>query len=240
MAMKLYSELAEYWPLMSSPEEFKQEAAVFARVLTKSSKPRPRTLLELGSGGGVVATHLKAHFKMTLVDLSPQMLAVSRGLNPELEHLEGDIRTLRLGRIFDAVFVHDSVCHMLTEEDLRAVMETAFVHCRPGGVALFVPDEIRESFVPDTDHGGKDNVRYVQWTSDPDPNDTTIQVDFGILIRDELGAVRVVHEHQTHGLFARSVWLRLLRSAGFKPSVVRDKVVRDAFLARRPVGRSAN
>jgi SAM-dependent methyltransferase len=171
---------------------------------------------------------------MTLVDLSPQMLAVSRALNPECEHLEGDIRTLRLGRTFDAVFVHDSICHMLTEEDLQAVMKTAFEHCRPGGAALFVPDEIRESFVPGADHGGKDNVRYVQWTSDPDRNDTTIQVDFGILIRDEQGGVRAVHEQQTHGLFARSVWLRLLRSVGFKPTVVRDKVVRDMFLAQRP------
>jgi hypothetical protein len=160
---------------------------------------------------------------------------VSRALNPELEHLEGDIRTVRLGRTFDAVFAHDSVCHMLTEEDLHAAMKTAFEHCRPGGVALFVPDETRESFVPGSDHGGKGDVRYVQWTFDPDPTDTTIQVDFGYLLRDEHGAVRMVHERQNHGLFARSVWLRLLRNVGFKPTVVRDKVVRDLFLARRPL-----
>jgi hypothetical protein len=78
-------------------------------------------------------------------------------------------------------------------------------------------------------------VRYVQWTFDPDPTDTTIQVDFGYLLRDEHGAVRMVHERQNHGLFARSVWLRLLRNVGFKPTVVRDKVVRDLFLARRPL-----
>jgi hypothetical protein len=149
---------------------------------------------------------------------------------------------VRLGRTFDAVFVHDAVCHMTTEEDLRALMETAFEHCRPGGVALFVPDEVRESFVPTTDHGGNDtkrgSVRYVQWTTDPDPTDTTIQVDFGILLRDEQGTMRVVHERHTLGLFARSVWLRLLRSVGFKPTVVRDEYVRDLFLARRNDRRS--
>ena len=234
MTMKLYTELAEFWPQMSSTEEFQQEAALFKRVLAKSTKPAPKTLLELGSGGGLVASHLKTRFKMTLVDLSPQMLAVSRALHPELEHVEGDIRTLRLGRTFDAVFVHDSIAHMLNERDLKAAIKTAFEHCCPGGVALFVPDEMRETFVPATDHGGQGNVRYVQWTSDPDPKDTTILVDFGILIRDGQGDVRVVHERQNHGLFARSVWLRLLRSVGFKPSVVRDRVVRDAFLARRP------
>jgi SAM-dependent methyltransferase len=233
--MKLYTELAEFWPQMTGPEDFKQEAALFRRVLTKAVKPAPRTVLELGGGSGFVASHLKSRFKMTLVDLSPRMLAISRALSPELELVEGDIRTVRLGRTFDAVFVHDSIAHMLTQRDLKAAMKTAFVHCRPGGAALFVPDETRESFVPTADHGGKSNVRYVQWTSDPNPKDTTILVDFGILVRDKKGDVRVVHERQTHGLFTRAVWLRLLREVGFKPRVVRDQVVRDMFLARRPI-----
>ena len=116
-------------------------------------------------------------------------------------------------------------------------METAFIHCRPGGVALFVPDEMRETFEPSTDHGGSDlegrSVRYVQWTTDPDPSDTTIQVDFGILLREGDGEVRVVHERQLHGLFARSVWTRTLRSVGFTPSVVSDEVLRDMFMCRR-------
>jgi SAM-dependent methyltransferase len=235
MTMKLYTELAEFWPQMSGPEEFKHEAALFKRVLTKSIRPAPRTLLELGGGSGFVGSHLKSRFQMTLVDLSPHMLAISHALNPEIEHVEGDIRTLRLGRTFDAIFVHDSIAHMLTQKDLKAAMKTAFVHCRPGGVALFVPDELRETFVPADDHGGKGNVRFVQWTSDPNPKDNTILVDFGILIRDKNGDVRVVHERQNHGLFARALWLRLLREVGFKPSVVHDRVVRDMFLARRPL-----
>jgi hypothetical protein len=41
MTMKLYTELAEFWPQMSGPEEFKQEAALFKRVLAKSIKPAP-------------------------------------------------------------------------------------------------------------------------------------------------------------------------------------------------------
>src|SRR5438876_9721435 len=235
--MKLYDELADRSPIMAGPAEFREEALCFDRLWSKSSSRPPRTVLDLGSGSGNIAFHLKAHFAMTLVDMSPQMLAVNRAVNPECEHLQGDIRNLRLGRTFDAVFVHDAVCHMTTESDLRAVMETAFVHCRPGGVALFVPDELRETFIPSTDHGGNDSddrsLRYVQWTTDPDPSDTTILVDFGILLRDEHGVVRVVHERQTHGLFARAVWLRLVRKAGFTAAVVSDGQIRDVFLCRR-------
>ena len=239
--MKLYSELAEWYPIFSAPKEFKKEAAFFARVLSKAATPLPRRLLELGSGAGNIASHLKARFELTLVDLSPGMLAVSKALNPECEHLTGDIRRVRLGRTFDAVFVHDAIAHMTTEKDLRAVMETAFVHLRPGGVAIFVPDDTRETFIEgDTDHGGNDtdrrSVRFVQWTTDPNPRDTTYVVDFAILIRDERGQTRSVHDRHTYGLFPRATWRRLMRDVGFQVNPTRvnlDSFPRDVFLGRR-------
>jgi SAM-dependent methyltransferase len=242
--MKLYGELAEWWPIFSAPEEYREEAAFFARALIESCDPAPRRVLELGSGGGNNASHLKARFAMTLVDLSPHMLAVSRALNPECEHLEGDIRTVRLGRTFDAVFVHDAICHMTTEADLRAVMETAFVHLRPGGVALFAPDFVRETFVENTDHGGNDtdrgSVRFLQWTTDPDSHDTTYLVDFAILIRDQQGQTRLVHDRHTYGLFPRAKWRRLMREVGFELNTVNavlDDFERDLFVGRRKLSR---
>ena len=69
----------------------KRKLTFFREVLTEVCAPR--TVLELGSGGGNNASHLKAQFRMTLVDRSPGMLAVSRALNPECEHVEGDCAT---------------------------------------------------------------------------------------------------------------------------------------------------
>jgi SAM-dependent methyltransferase len=238
--MKLYGELSEWWPIFSSPADYLEEATFFVRALTQSGEPAPRSVLELGSGGGNSAFHLKKRFAMTLVDLSPQMLAVSRALNPECEHIEGDIRTLRLGRSFDAVFVYDAICHMTTEADLRAVIQTAFDHLRPGGVAVFVPDFVRETFVENTDHGGNDtdrgSVRFLQWTTDPDPRDTTYLVDFAILIRDTQGQTRVVHDRHVYGLFPRPTWRRLLREVGFDLKTIKvplDDFGRDLFMGRR-------
>jgi SAM-dependent methyltransferase len=236
--MKLYDELADWWPVFSDPVAYRREVAHFARVLRASTRPQPRTVLELGSGGGNSALHLKKRFAMTLVDLSPRMLRVSRRLNPECRHVRGDIRTVRLGRTFDAVYVHDAICHMTTEAALKAVMRTAFEHCRPGGVALFVPDFVRETFEEGVDHGGGDSergsVRFLQWIVDPDPADTTYIVDFAIVLRDGRGRARVVHDRHVQGIFPRRRWMRLLREVGFRPSVVSDPEVRDAFLARRP------
>jgi hypothetical protein len=149
------------------------------------------------------------------------MLALSRALNPECEHLPGDMRTVRLGREFDGVLVHDAVAYMTTESDLLLAIDTAFVHCRPGGVALFAPDHLRENFQPSTDHGGHDDpagsgLRYLGWCHDPDPADSTYVVDYAYLLRTPDGTIRVEHDRHVEGLFARADWLRLLHAAGFQ------------------------
>lgn len=218
---RMYGELADWWTLISEVEEYEEEAALFRRVLLEHASSPPRTLLELGSGGGNNAFHLKAHFDLTLVDLSEDMLRQSRRINPDVEHHRGDMRDVRLGRRFDAVFVHDAITYMTSREDLLRAMTTAWVHCRPGGVALFAPDETRERFEPGVDCGGHDRdgrgVRYLEWGHDPDPTDETCVADYAFLIHEADGSVRVVHERHLHGLFSRQVWLDTMRAAGFEP-----------------------
>src|SRR5207244_755729 len=139
-----------------------------AAAIEESAARPVRTLLEIGSGGGNNACHLKKRFDMTLVDLSPGMIEVSRKLNPELEHVVGDMRTVRLGRSFDAVLIHDAIMYMTSEEELAAAVRTAAAHLAPAGVALFVPDETTENYRPGTHCGGHDgegrSMRYLGWT----------------------------------------------------------------------------
>ena len=242
-APKLYGELAAWWPLLSPPADYEEEAAFYQKTLLEASEHPPQTVLELGSGGGNNASHLKARFAMTLVDPSPGMLQVSRGLNPDCEHVQGDMRTVRLGREFDAVFVHDAVCYMTSEDDLRRAMETAYVHCRPGGAALFCPDHVRENFAGSTEHGGADGpdraLRYMMWTWDPDPADGTYTVDFAYLLREADGSVRVEHDRHVEGLFSRADWLRLLSEVGFEPRAVpfdhsEVEYAAEVFVGRKP------
>jgi len=240
----MYGELASWWPLLSSPAEYEEEAAFYGKTLVAACDRPPLTVLELGSGGGNNASHLKALFKMVLVEPSPGMLQVSRALNPDCEHVQGDMRTARLGREFDAVFVHDAVCYMTSEADLRRAIETAFVHCRPGGAALFAPDYVAENFQAATDHGGHDSathgLRYMEWVTDPVPGDSTYLVDYAFLLRTPDGAVRVEHDRHVEGLFKRADWLRLLSEAGFEPEVVPFEHSElapgshEVFVAKRP------
>jgi SAM-dependent methyltransferase len=217
----MYDELAAWWPLLSSPAEYEEEAVYWADLLTRHGEAPCRSLLELGSGGGNNASWMKSRFDhVTLVDPAPGMLDVSRSLNPDCEHVAGDMRSVRLGRLFDCVFIHDAICYMTTLDDLGRALETARVHCRKGGAALFAPDFVLENFTPGADHGGHDapdgrGLRYVEWTWDPDPFDTTYVADYAFLLREPDGSTRAVHDRHLEGLFAEGEWLRALTAAGF-------------------------
>jgi SAM-dependent methyltransferase len=235
----MYHALAGWWHLLSDPADYAEEAALFVKLLSEACDPPPGTVLELGSGGGNNASHMKAHFTLTLSDISPEMIASSLSLNPECEHIVGDMRTLRLDRTFDAVFTHDAIMYMRSEDDLRAAMTTAFVHCRAGGAALFVPDYVRETFRPETRHGGHDGptrcMRYLEWTHMPDEESSTFVTDFAFLLRERDGTTRIEHDVHTLGLFGREVWCRLLREAGFEFGLDRScPYGRDLFIATRP------
>lgn len=235
---KLYTELAMWWPLLSPVADYTEEAAFFLQVMRAAGLAPAASLLELGSGGGSNAFHLKPYFsRMTLTDISPEMLTISRMLNPECEHLQGDMRTLRLDRAFDVVLIHDAIDYMLTLDELRQALETAAVHCKPGGLTLFVPDYVRETFQPSTGHGGTDgdrrSLRYLEWTYDPDTSDSIYITEFAYLYREGNQGTQIEHDTHLCGLFARADWIRLLQEAGLQPEVIRDPFERELFLARK-------
>ena len=237
----LYDELVSWYRLVDPPIDHADEAVAYQAAIERVAKPRPETLLELGAGAGHNALYLKRRFRCTLADLSEGMQALSRELNPECEHVLGDMRTLRLGRTFDAVFVHDAIVYMTTEDDLRETARTAFVHTRPGGAAVFAPDYVRETYrdssiLLSADEGGR-SLRGVEWVWDPDPADDTYLAEYSFLLR-EGGDVRAVHDRHLEGLFSTATWQRVLASVGWEVGTFErpldDETSDRCFVAWRP------
>jgi SAM-dependent methyltransferase len=242
VTQRFYHDIADWWPVISPPAEYAEEAGLYTDMIRASAQRPVREVLELGSGGGNNASHMKRAFDMTLVEPSEGMRENSRKLNPECEHLAGDMRYVRLGRTFDAVFVHDAVVYMTTEDDLRAALETVAVHLSPGGVALIAPDATRESFTEATEHGGGEDdasgrrARYLEWTLPPEPGETTFTVHYAFMLREADGSVRLVHDVHREGLFPRATWLRLFREVGLDAELAPRRIEGreyDAFVALR-------
>lgn len=236
----LYEDLAQWWQAISPPSEYEKEAALYVEMIQSAAHCPVRKVLELGSGGGNNASHMKRHFAMTLVEPSGEMLSLSERLNPECEHLPGDMRTVRLGRTFDAVFVHDAVMYMTTEEDLRAALETVAAHVAPGGGVLVAPDATTETFEEATEHGGGEDpegrsARYLSWTLPPAPGGSVFETHYAFLLREPGGRVRASHDVHREGLFLRDTWLRLFGEVGLTARLVPREIEGseyDSFVAR--------
>ncbi len=234
----MYDDLAAWWPLLSPPSEYGEEAADLLDRLGAAADSPSATLLELGAGGGSLAFHLKRHFRLTLTDRAPGMVAVNRELNPDCEHLVGDMRSLRLGREFDVVLIHDAIMYITEPDALQATLRTAALHCRPGGTVAILPDHVRETFASGTDHGGHDvadgrGLRYLEWSWDPDPTDDTYTVDYFLALRAVDGTVKVEHDRHIEGLFGRAQWLQWLAEAGLPARAEEDPWGRVVFIATR-------
>jgi len=226
---RLYSDLAWLWPLWGDPDgEYAEWCAHVVAMIEKHAKRDVRTLLNLGCGGGKNAYNLKRRFRVIGLDLSNDMLANARKLNPDCKFVQGDMREFSLPERFDAIVIDDAVAYMTSRDDLRRLFRAAYGHLEPGGVMIVSPDGTKETFeqnetrisrslaAADAEGAPKDiEVVFIENNYDPDPSDDTYEALIIYLIREK-GALRVVEDMHTLGLFAADVWPALLREVGFE------------------------
>ena len=217
--MRMYSDLAHWWPLLSPREDFAEQAELLFGLL-QTAAGHVDQLLELGSGSGNIASWLPESTKATLVDKSEEMLALSKRQNSRHIHICEDVIHMRLGQRFDAVLMHDAVMYLTEEESVRAALGTARAHVRRDGAVLFVPDLLKENFVDGhTLVGGSDDedrgARLTEWHWDPNPSDDTFQVEFSLLLKEQ-GQMTAIHESHTLGIFTRERWETMFHDAGLE------------------------
>jgi SAM-dependent methyltransferase len=104
-------------------------------------------VLELGVGTGRIALRaVREGATVTGVDLSPTMLAqatarresLPRGKRERLELLEGDMRSVALGRRFGLVSCpFNAFQHLYTRDDVERCLAVVRDHLEPGGVFAF-------------------------------------------------------------------------------------------------------
>ena len=208
-------------------------------------RSRSTTCSSSDSGGGNNAWHLRRHFTMTLVDRSEEMLAVSRRLNPGCEHVAGDMRDVRLGRTFDAVFVHDAVAYMLDRDrptggdgdGVRALPSRRHrpVHPRRDDRVVRARHRSRRSTTVTTDGPCATS----SGAGTPIPPTRGRRRTTCSCCATPTAASTPSPTRTASACSVVTVWLRLLAEVGFDAEVVteettEDRRPRDLFIGRRP------
>lgn len=99
------------------------------------------SVLDLGCGTGALAVALGGGGRVVVgVDPAPAMLSIARAKPgaESVEFIEGDARTLRLGRRFERIVLTGHAFQVfLTRDDRRAALATIAAHLAPGGRFVF-------------------------------------------------------------------------------------------------------
>ena len=134
MTDRLYSDpdLVQFYDIENEAGSDFQYCVRFARDA--------RSVLDLGCGTGRLAAALADGRSVTGVDPAGAMLDVGRRRagGQDVDWLEADARTLRLGRRFDVVLLTGHAFQVfLTSEDRKAVLATIAAHLALGGRFIF-------------------------------------------------------------------------------------------------------
>ena len=101
----------------------------------------PTSLLDIGCGNGRLLASLSASIPECWgVDLVGSNIAYARSRGGPCVFHVGDMRTVRLGRTFDAVIcLGNALSYLLTDEDLAQGVATFGAHTRPGSLLILDP-----------------------------------------------------------------------------------------------------
>lgn len=124
--------------------------AVFTDVARRRGW-RYRSVVDLAGGTGEAALRFaRAGAEVSVLDRSPDMLALARKKLPGVRCSRQDLRTYRLrSRVDLAVCVYGGVNYLASAGELRSLCRRTYAALRPGGVFCFdvaTPYHLRHSF----------------------------------------------------------------------------------------------
>jgi len=133
---------ADSYDLFYADKNYEAECDMIEEVFKKYGDGPIKTILDLGCGTGNHAIPLaKRGYEVTGIDISPDMLKIAKkkvsNLQPSTFNfqpilLQGDIRSLDLGKKFDAVLMMFAVLgYQTSNENVLSALRTVQRHLRP-------------------------------------------------------------------------------------------------------------
>ncbi len=223
---RLYNQFQWVWDMIGTIEDYEKLARYIAGRIRKHETLQTKTLLHLGCGSGCIDHHLKGQFIITGVDLSEKMLESARLKNPECEYIQGDMRDVRVDRLFDVVIIPESIDYMRSEEDIVQAFSNAGRMLNKDGFLMVMVGYDPEQFPQNrttveqvTSNGTELTFIENNYTNYPYSN--SFEATFIFMIRDK-GKPQIMLDVHTLGLFGKEVWKNGMKKAGLDTEIITD------------------
>ena len=236
----MYARSARIYDLLYTGTRIKDYAteADVLHALIQRVHPGARTLLDVACGTGAHLAFLRERYEVAGADVSPEMLAVAREqLGDDVPLEVADMRTLHLGRRFDAVTcLFSGIGYVLDADGLRQTMRRSADHVNVGGVLIVDgwvrPDAWMDGHRPPPEYADDGTLGVVRLThSRPEDRITTLEMHH--LVRDQSGVEHFV-EHHVMAMTPTAEYVAAAEAAGLGVEVEADYMPgRDRIIAVR-------
>ena len=224
----MYDKSARIYDLLyvgSGIKDYPAEAAELHRIIQNAS-PAAQTLLDVACGTGAHLVEMQRWYAVEGVDLSPAMLAVARTRLPGIPLREGDMRTLDLGKTFDAVTcLFSSIGYMTDPTELRAAIARLAAHVAPGGVLIVDgwvrPGQWRDNFRPDSPDVASDDEVTVVRLSYSRRDGSITELEMHHLVQTDAGIDYFMEPHRLR-LMETDEYVSAVTEAGLEAGVIPD------------------
>ena len=116
----------------------RHETIARLRELIENYNPRAKSLLDLACGTGSIAKGLVDTFELVGLDNAPAMLDLARKKLPDTPLIHANMVNFKIDQKFDVVYcLHNSVNHLLTLHEWRAMFENVAACLNAGGIFIF-------------------------------------------------------------------------------------------------------
>jgi ubiquinone/menaquinone biosynthesis C-methylase UbiE len=218
-SMDDFSQIASYYDeLYVKPEQYKAEAEKAMALIKTYKLSKGNELLDLACGTGGHIPYWLKHYRVTGLDISPEMLALAQKKFPDIKFIHSDMVDFSISQKFDAlVCLYGSIGFVRTVKKLNKALITFARHMKPGGVLCLTPWSMQEEFKPSihVDAVKHPDVKIARMESVRLKKPGIIVVDFHHLIGRD-GVVKYHTQTMKIGLFARQQYLDAISGAGLE------------------------
>jgi len=224
MENQVFQEYSKYYDLLYKDKDYKAESDYIDSLIKRHSYTTPHSIMNLGCGTGKHDMYMsKRNYEMTGVDMSSQMLEIARNSGiPNSDFIEGDIRTFRIDKKFDAIL---SLFHVMsyqsTEKDLYNALTTVKHHLKKGGLFIFdfwygpaVLNEKPAKRIKEVENEDLKVIRHTNPVMYPEQNIVDVQFDVQIIDKKAKKEFRTKESHKMRYFFLEEL-REMLKSLEF-------------------------
>ena len=223
----MYRKSARIYDLLyvgSGIKDYPAEAEELHRII-QDACPAAQSMLDVACGTCAHLVEMQRWYSVEGVDLSSDMLAVARDRLPGVPLHVADMRTLDLGKTFDAVTcLFSSIGYITEPEEMRTTVARLAAHVAPGGVLILDgwvrPDKWRDDYRPEPEVVSGGDVTVVRLATKRREGGIT-ELDMHHLVQTRDGVEYFMESHRL-ALTATDDYVAAVNDAGLRANVIPD------------------